>query len=131
VRLRPVDRQQGDETSVASEQQRAQEPRGSRSRDAESGEAREHPEGAESIFDAPRGCSMLPARPAASRISSTSKIDPQGSAFVLPGDPSRSVIVSRMGAPDDMRMPPLGTNRVDIAGRDLVAEWVASIEECL
>ena len=45
--------------------------------------------------------------------------------------PGRSVLLNRMNRRDSNGMPPLGSNAVDAAGTDLIAEWINSIGACL
>lgn len=52
------------------------------------------------------------------------------SALVLPGDPARSLLVTRMGDRGDLSMPPLGSARVDAAALEAVTEWIASLAGC-
>lgn len=50
--------------------------------------------------------------------------------IVAPGDPERSVLVRRMKALDDTRMPKLATRVVDAAGVATVEAWVRSLPSC-
>jgi hypothetical protein len=49
---------------------------------------------------------------------------------VLPGDPDHSLLIARMGTRELIRMPPLGTARVDSAGVDAVSRWIRSLSGC-
>jgi uncharacterized repeat protein (TIGR03806 family) len=51
-------------------------------------------------------------------------------SLVLPGDPDHSLLIARMGTRELIRMPPLGTGRVDSAGVDAVASWIRSLSGC-
>lgn len=54
-----------------------------------------------------------------------------GGVILAPGDPERSGLYLRMTREDPTwRMPPLGTQKLDTQGSQLVAEWIESIEEC-
>ncbi len=58
------------------------------------------------------------------------RIDDLGIAdarVIAPGDPGRSVLVQRMVRLDGMRMPPLGTQAVDLNAAGLLSEWVSQI----
>lgn len=50
--------------------------------------------------------------------------------IVAPGAPERSVLVKRMRALDETRMPKLATHVVDEAGVALVESWVRSLSSC-
>lgn len=49
--------------------------------------------------------------------------------LVAAGSPERSALLYRMAKLGGGRMPPIGTNRVDHAGVDLIARWVANLTE--
>jgi mono/diheme cytochrome c family protein len=46
---------------------------------------------------------------------------------IAPHDPWRSIILNRVTAHNDLRMPPLAHERVDPAGEKLLRKWIASI----
>lgn len=49
-------------------------------------------------------------------------------AVVRPGDPDRSRLVRRFTSSDsDVRMPPLGTERIDAAGAELLRSWISGL----
>ena len=48
--------------------------------------------------------------------------------LIAPGEPERSMILQRMRTLGDGRMPPLGSNRVDERGAELLAQWITSLE---
>lgn len=50
--------------------------------------------------------------------------------IVVPGDPDRSILVARIGAPGDARMPPLATAVVDEEGTALVRTWIEQLASC-
>lgn len=52
---------------------------------------------------------------------------PEGESYrVLPGDPTKSSLVFRMGSRNPIRqMPPLGTKIVDVKALELISEWVS------
>lgn len=54
----------------------------------------------------------------------------KGARLVTPGAPERSVIVLRMRATDERRMPKLGTRIVDDAGVAAVEAWIKSLASC-
>lgn len=49
---------------------------------------------------------------------------------VVPGAPERSVLLARMQATDDNRMPPLGTLDEDTAATALVSAWISGLSSC-
>lgn len=51
-------------------------------------------------------------------------------AIVVPGNPERSVLLSRVGTTGDAQMPPLARARVDEAGLALLTAWVESLAGC-
>ncbi len=53
-----------------------------------------------------------------------------GAVLLSPGEPDKSVIVARMKATDDNRMPKLGTHLVDPVGTGVVSEWIRSLTGC-
>lgn len=56
---------------------------------------------------------------------------PGGGVILAPGDPEHSGLYLRMAREDPTwRMPPLGSQKLDVHGSELVAQWIASIEEC-
>ena len=55
----------------------------------------------------------------------------QGGALLLkPGDPARSLVLLRMQALDDKRMPPLASHLVDDAGVALLSAWISALTDC-
>ncbi len=50
--------------------------------------------------------------------------------LLAPGDPDRSVLLARMRSLGNLRMPPVGSLRVDDEGSDVIAEWIASLSGC-
>lgn len=50
--------------------------------------------------------------------------------LVAPGDPDRSVLLARMRSLGSIRMPPVGSLRVDDDGSGVIAEWIASLPGC-
>lgn len=50
--------------------------------------------------------------------------------IVIAGAPERSVVVRRMRALDETRMPKLATSRVDEAGVALVESWIRALPSC-
>jgi hypothetical protein len=55
-----------------------------------------------------------------------------GSKRLVPGDPTKSVMLLRMQAPDKKsgRMPQLATSVLDATGIGLVSDWITSITTC-
>ena len=52
--------------------------------------------------------------------------------FLLkPGDPENSVLYQRMNRRDKHQMPPLGSNRIDTQGIDIIGAWILSLDDCL
>jgi hypothetical protein len=51
--------------------------------------------------------------------------------LIAPGEPSRSVVVHRIGrrGPNSGQMPPIGSNRVDAAGLELMTDWCKSLKK--
>jgi uncharacterized repeat protein (TIGR03806 family) len=54
----------------------------------------------------------------------------EGARRLVPGDPSRSLLSLRMHAPEEGRMPQIGTSVIDPAGTALVDDWIRSIQDC-
>lgn len=50
--------------------------------------------------------------------------------IVVPGDTERSILLARIGAPGDARMPPLATAIVDEQGVELVRSWIEQLASC-
>ncbi len=50
--------------------------------------------------------------------------------LVAPGEPDRSVLLSRISRRDAYGMPPLASSLVDDEGVALIREWIASITSC-
>jgi uncharacterized repeat protein (TIGR03806 family) len=50
--------------------------------------------------------------------------------LIAPGNASASIIVTRMNRRDDHAMPPLASNQVDVAGVELITEWIDGLEAC-
>lgn len=51
--------------------------------------------------------------------------------IIAPGDAARSILVSRMARRGDgSQMPPVGSNRPDDLGVQLVADWINSLTSC-
>lgn len=75
-------------------------------------------------FDTPLDRTGLCGEPRAGALG----ID--GARIVAPGAPERSVLVRRMRALDETRMPKLGTHVVDEAGAALVESWVLGLASC-
>jgi uncharacterized repeat protein (TIGR03806 family) len=50
--------------------------------------------------------------------------------LIAPGSAASSLIVNRMNRRDQYGMPPLGSNRVDSAGVDLLTQWINSLTSC-
>lgn len=53
-----------------------------------------------------------------------------GAKIVVPGDPSKSILVLRPKRTDAFRMPPLATTVVDPAGTTLLEQWVSGLGTC-
>ena len=51
------------------------------------------------------------------------------SRIIAPGDPSHSVIITRMSLRGPGQMPPAGTRVADSDGLRLMAEWIQSIRK--
>lgn len=51
--------------------------------------------------------------------------------LIAPGDPGRSVVIHRIGArgPNSGQMPPIGSNRADAAGLELMTEWCRGLKK--
>jgi uncharacterized repeat protein (TIGR03806 family) len=54
-------------------------------------------------------------------------VDPR---IVAPGDPEGSVLLARVRSLGSVRMPPLGSGRVDDEGAMLLTEWIAAMTGC-
>ncbi len=53
-------------------------------------------------------------------------------SLIVPGDPERSLLLTRLQHEGDLRMPPLGSLEIDRAGARLVTEWILSLDDrCL
>jgi uncharacterized repeat protein (TIGR03806 family) len=50
--------------------------------------------------------------------------------LLAPADPDRSILLARMRSLGSTRMPPVGSLRIDDAGSELIAEWIASLSTC-
>jgi len=50
--------------------------------------------------------------------------------LIAPGDPARSLIVSRASRRDSHGMPPLGSNLIDNTGVDLLTNWINGLANC-
>ncbi|MFB3077109.1 MAG: hypothetical protein ACE1Y4_03800, partial [Lysobacterales bacterium] len=50
--------------------------------------------------------------------------------IVAVGDPASSVLLERMNRRDVFGMPPLGSLMVDIAGTNLISQWITSVSIC-
>ena len=58
-------------------------------------------------------------------------VDDADARLLVPGDPQRSVLYTRLiSREDDVQMPPLGSDIVDTQGRDLVRVWIQSLPPC-
>ena len=57
--------------------------------------------------------------------------DMKDARLIAPGAPGRSVVLRRIGVrgPNSGQMPPLATNRVDVAGVELMTEWCKSLKK--
>jgi hypothetical protein len=53
-----------------------------------------------------------------------------GAKIILPGDPSKSILVQRPKRTDAFRMPPLATTAVDLTGTTLLEQWVQGLGTC-
>ncbi|MGH7946371.1 MAG: PQQ-dependent sugar dehydrogenase, partial [Opitutaceae bacterium] len=49
--------------------------------------------------------------------------------IVVPGDPMHSRILQRMASRGPGQMPPVGTNERDLAGENLIRQWIAALAE--
>ena len=54
----------------------------------------------------------------------------ENARIAAPGTPERSILLNRMNRRDLHRMPPLGSNAVDIAGVALIREWLTDLTDC-
>ena len=75
-------------------------------------------------FDTPLDRTGLCAEPKAGALGIAD------ARIVAPGAPERSVLVKRMRAQDETRMPKLGTHVVDEAGVALVEAWIRGLTSC-
>jgi len=50
--------------------------------------------------------------------------------LIAPGEPERSVLLTRMQIRGTNQMPPLGTHLVDEAAVGLIGEWIAGLDGC-
>jgi len=62
--------------------------------------------------------------------SSAGDLGIEDARIVVPGDPDRSILLARLGAPGDARMPPLATAVVDEEGTALVRAWIEQLAAC-
>lgn len=54
-----------------------------------------------------------------------------GGVLISPGEPLDSILHFRMASDDpSWRMPPIGSQVVDVAGSDLIADWIESQTSC-
>jgi len=53
-----------------------------------------------------------------------------GASLLSPGEPDKSIIVQRLLATDQNRMPPLGSSIVHGEGVDILSDWVNSVTDC-
>jgi len=54
----------------------------------------------------------------------------EGARLIVPGSPELSVLVQRMRRTDDQRMPPLGSNRIDVSSVETIERWISSLQTC-
>lgn len=55
----------------------------------------------------------------------------EGGKLLAPGDPEASGLYVRMTSTDPTwRMPPVGSQVVDLRGSELIAEWIESLDSC-
>ncbi len=57
-------------------------------------------------------------------------LDLQNPRVVAPGDPARSVLLARLGAAPELRMPPLGAATEDSKGIETLRYWIERLERC-
>ena len=50
--------------------------------------------------------------------------------LIAPGDPTRSLVITRASRRDSHGMPPLGSNLVDNIGISLLTDWVNGLSGC-
>jgi hypothetical protein len=50
--------------------------------------------------------------------------------LIAPGDPDRSVVVSRMNRTGANAMPPVGRHAIDTAGVQLIRDWIGGLSGC-
>ena len=53
-----------------------------------------------------------------------------GALLVAPGLPDKSLVLLRMQALDEHRMPPLASHVVDQVSVDVLTNWIASLSSC-
>jgi uncharacterized repeat protein (TIGR03806 family) len=53
-----------------------------------------------------------------------------GARIIQTGNPSLSVLITRIQSTDSIRMPPLGSKVVDAAGAQLLQDWISQLESC-
>jgi len=53
-----------------------------------------------------------------------------GALLVSPGHPEKSLVLLRMKALDEHRMPPLASHVVDQASVDVLTSWIGSLSSC-
>ncbi|MES2675580.1 MAG: PQQ-dependent sugar dehydrogenase [Pseudomonadota bacterium] len=51
--------------------------------------------------------------------------------IVAPAEPARSILIARMQATDDTRMPPLSSTVVDSAAITVISNWISSLTNCI
>jgi uncharacterized repeat protein (TIGR03806 family) len=72
-------------------------------------------------FAAMRICNAEPRHPG----------DDPTARILVPGDPQRSTLFTRMTARrTDEQMPPLGSDIIDAQGRDLIRAWISNMDGC-
>lgn len=54
----------------------------------------------------------------------------ENARLIAPGDPSRSIVLQRMLALDENRMPPLASLSVDASATDVIAQWISEMVAC-
>ena len=50
--------------------------------------------------------------------------------IIAPGDPARSVLITRISTRGENMMPPLGSNVIDNEGVALITDWITSLPNC-
>ncbi|MCC6123695.1 MAG: PQQ-dependent sugar dehydrogenase [Pirellulales bacterium] len=53
---------------------------------------------------------------------------PEGSKIIVPGDPDRSILLLRMKARDQGRMPNVATSKVDDDAVEIIRQWIESLK---